>query len=66
MSKLIYKATFTFEDATAPNPHDKEFQVIDSFGDRLAYVDSIEEAKTDVDQFVDPDGTLDGDVEEES
>lgn len=36
---------FIMRSATGPNPDNKEFELLDSDGDRMAYVSSIQESR---------------------
>lgn len=52
--KLSYVAVFTMQIATGPNPQNRTFEVVDENDDRLSYVNSIQEAATDIANCLDP------------
>lgn len=38
---LIVQLEYKIQSATGPNPRNQEYELIDSDGDRMAYVDSV-------------------------
>ncbi len=53
---------FIMQDASGPNPDDLEFEVIDTAGDRLAYVQGVDHAADEIRDLVDPQGIFDIEV----
>jgi len=60
--KLTAHIEFTVQDATGPNLKELVFEVIDSDGDRLAYVSSIDEAADTIRDTIDEHGVFNVDV----